>query len=213
MSSAYIVTVPVSVEPITLADAKTFIRVDYTDEDTLISGLISRARSYAEMVTGRALATQTVQEIFTIERPQGGELSGTLDRGPNWYQYQEQLGANPFGAAQFYFDLSMPPIQPAQPITIQTRTTVFDTWTPFTDTYTLDNVAVPARLYFEVPVTANQWQFTFTCGYNPLQPLPFDLQQILFQMVSFWYNNREGQPLPQPIMDALMSRRIWSLFV
>src|SRR5487761_1096987 len=115
---AFIVTVPVATEPIALTDVKNYLRIDFTDDDTLIGYLITRVRGIAERVTGRALATQTITETFTIARPKGGEVSGPIDHGPNWYQYQEQLGANPFGAAQFSFDLAKPPIQS----TIQTIT-------------------------------------------------------------------------------------------
>lgn len=56
--SLTLVTAPAA-EPIDLAEAKLHLRVDHTDDDTLIDGLIVAARQYAEMVTRRALVTQT----------------------------------------------------------------------------------------------------------------------------------------------------------
>ena len=53
-----LITAP-SVEPLTLADAKLHLRVDGTDEDTLITALIAAARQYAEHTTERSLITQT----------------------------------------------------------------------------------------------------------------------------------------------------------
>lgn len=49
-----------SVEPVTLADAKTYLKVDadLTVDDTLITLLISAARQYAESYTGRSFITQ-----------------------------------------------------------------------------------------------------------------------------------------------------------
>lgn len=44
-------------EPLTLAEAKVFLRVDVTDDDALITGLISAAREYAEHYTGATFAT------------------------------------------------------------------------------------------------------------------------------------------------------------
>lgn len=48
-----------SEEPITLADAKLHLRVDHLDDDLLITSLITAAREYVELVTVRALMTQT----------------------------------------------------------------------------------------------------------------------------------------------------------
>lgn len=46
-------------EPVSSTEAKAFLRVTGTDEDTLITTLISTARQIVEKATGRALITQT----------------------------------------------------------------------------------------------------------------------------------------------------------
>ncbi len=46
-------------EPLTLADAKAWCRIDATDEDALLTALIAAARLHVEALTGRALITQT----------------------------------------------------------------------------------------------------------------------------------------------------------
>lgn len=48
-----------AVEPVSLAEAKLHLRVDGTDEDALITALISAAREQAEHRTGRSLITTT----------------------------------------------------------------------------------------------------------------------------------------------------------
>jgi len=53
-----IITGPVG-EPVTLADAKQNLRVDHTDDDTLIASLITTARQQAEHRTGRRYGAQT----------------------------------------------------------------------------------------------------------------------------------------------------------
>ena len=45
---AYSVVTPAASEPITLTEAKNFLRVDGTDDDTLITALISAAREMCE---------------------------------------------------------------------------------------------------------------------------------------------------------------------
>lgn len=217
MSTSYKVTVPPTTEPVSLQEAKDWLRVDWTADDALLSTLISRARSLCEGVTHRALATQTIQHVETIERPEGGELSGPINKGPSWYQYQEQLGANPFGAAQFYFDLVMPPFTSGQTITIETKVIAFDPWTTFaqvtnadgsTNTYVDDN-REPARLYFQSPITANFWRVTYTAGYDRYTyPMPPDLKQCVMDACAYLYDNRAAEGLPDALIRKLLAHRV-----
>jgi len=50
---------PPGEEPVTLAEAKAFCRIDGADEDALVDALIAAARLQVESLTGRALITQT----------------------------------------------------------------------------------------------------------------------------------------------------------
>jgi len=68
---------PPSVEPIDLDYAKTFLRVDNADEDTLISTLIKTARHQVENMIGRALIQRSFlyrghapkSKCLTLPRP------------------------------------------------------------------------------------------------------------------------------------------------
>ena len=57
-----LVTAP-SIEPVTLTEAKDFLRVTGTDDDALITSLIVVARTNAESYTRRAFITQTWQML------------------------------------------------------------------------------------------------------------------------------------------------------
>jgi len=50
-----------SVEPVTTSDQKDWMRVDGSDEDTLIGNLAAASRAYVEMSTGRQMITATWQ--------------------------------------------------------------------------------------------------------------------------------------------------------
>ena len=80
-------------EPVSLAEAKAFCRIDGTDEDALAGALIAAARLHVESITGRALVTQTwrlvldcpvglvivlpvVPAMAIVEAPDGAVLQG-----------------------------------------------------------------------------------------------------------------------------------------
>lgn len=55
----YVITAPAE-EPLSAADVKAHLRIDSTDEDTLLDAYISAARLYYENAIWRALVTQTL---------------------------------------------------------------------------------------------------------------------------------------------------------
>lgn len=66
------ITPPVT-EPVTLAEAKAHLRIDYADEDALITALITVAREQAEALTGLALLTRTVSQTGGL-KPDGAQV-------------------------------------------------------------------------------------------------------------------------------------------
>lgn len=51
----------IGAEPITSTEVKAWLKVDYSDDDTIISALITQVREIAENVTGLALVSKTIE--------------------------------------------------------------------------------------------------------------------------------------------------------
>ena len=75
LSALRVVAAP-SVEPVSLAEAKSALRVDHGLDDDLITGLIVAARERLEGYTGRSLAEQTLEAVWS-----GPLADGELDGG------------------------------------------------------------------------------------------------------------------------------------
>lgn len=66
-----ILLVPPAIEPWTVADAKSFLRVEHDDDDALIASLIASARGQVEALTRRGLITQTWRLVLDRWPPDG----------------------------------------------------------------------------------------------------------------------------------------------
>ncbi len=79
---------PPAVEPLTLDQAKSHLRVDHTAEDDAITDAIAEARELVEQHTGRRLITQTVRLSLDRFPPfeEGGFdwLGGSFDGWDKW---------------------------------------------------------------------------------------------------------------------------------
>ncbi|MGB9845891.1 MAG: head-tail connector protein [Desulfotomaculales bacterium] len=73
MFSGLVLITPPATEPVSLAEAKQHLRVDITDDDNLITALITAAREYCEGFQNRAYITQTWQ-LWLDAWPEGSEI-------------------------------------------------------------------------------------------------------------------------------------------
>lgn len=88
--SLKLITAPTTY-PVTLAEAKLHCRVDASDEDALITALITAATEMAEQKTGRALMTQT-WELTLDAFPTAIELTRVPVQTINSVKYRDSTG-------------------------------------------------------------------------------------------------------------------------
>ena len=110
-SPPVIVTAP-TIEPISLAEAKTHLRIDVTDDDSYLSDLlIPSARWQVEHATSRALITTVLEQ--TVDRfPEEREL--TIARWPlvsitSITSYDSSDVASTFAASKYLVDTASEP--------------------------------------------------------------------------------------------------------
>lgn len=162
----YIIVAEPTTEPITIDEAKQFLRLlpDDTSEDDFISGLITAAREYCENFTGRALATQTIA-MYLDEIPVSVEVP-------------------------------MPPLQSVDKIEVIDADKAVHELIADTDymidsgeissiIFTASAQEVAAHLYPINPV-----QITCTVGYDA--DIPVGIKQAIMLLVAHWYENREA---------------------
>jgi hypothetical protein len=209
-------------EPLTLVDAKKYLRVDYSDEDDVITAFITDARAYAEQITKRSLASQTIRA--TIEPPMipEGELSGPIGGDFDPYRLNERITTVPFGFYGPTFALPMPPVTAVT--VVEYQLTPFDgqpaagmQWTNLAAednngyaNWLLDTNTSPHSVVLRPLLVSNRYRITYTTQATPAPYYPLISSQLK-ALVAFWYDNRDGQPIPDGITAALARQRIFKL--
>ncbi|MGH9505048.1 MAG: head-tail connector protein [Terriglobales bacterium] len=221
MAGFTIETQPTS-EPVSLDEAKNFLRVDITDDDDFISLMITAARESCEAFCNRSFATK-------------GYLQ-TLDAFPYFADSQTNQGAYPpsYYSSPNYstlwnysqmIKLFAPPAIAVQSIEYIKPDGTTGTLAQNTD-FVLDNVNEPARIF---PMPGGIWppcqylpnavRIHFTAGYggDGNQALPVRCKIAMLQLLANWYENREAAmqgnygELPNHIQMLLYSMRVFDV--
>lgn len=211
-----LVTAPTA-EPIALSDAKKHLRVDFSDDDALILGLISAARQEAEQITRRALVTQSWRiTLDQFPRPSMNVASA------NWYGPQWGVAPGPLTTVQADgktgYEIWLPygKLQSVESVSYIDENGVLQTLS--NTKYKIDTISEPGRI---VPSYGNTWPGTrneinavivdFTCGYGAAADVPQPIKQWMMLRIGALYENRESDVNVQrgsleslPFVDGLL---------
>jgi hypothetical protein len=195
-----------SVEPVSLAEAKAHLRVDVTDDDALITALITAARQSAEHKTRRSLCTQQWSLVLD-QFPVPGYNMGSA----NWYGPQYGTSPGPLttlrteGTTGYEIYLDHCPVQAVDSITYVDASGVGQSLPG--SAYKLDAVTEPSRI---VPAYGTTWPATrneiaavvvaYTTGYGLAAAVPQPIKQWILLRLGAMYENREETAIGRGLM-------------
>ncbi len=195
---------PPTIEPLDLASAKNYLRVEISDDDALIEDMISAARLECEHRTGRSFLNQTWR--ITLDY-----LPFTLGASPLGFA----LGAiNPFNRCDGSIQLPRPPL-----ISVDSISFVDSGGVPAS--FDLDQLIVspgtpgriaPAfgRLFpFSLPQIASV-SIDYVAGYgSDPASVPRNIIQAIRLLTAHYYEHRsDDAPIPAAV-DALLAPSWW----
>lgn len=177
-------------EPVSLAEAKTHLRVEHNDDDVLITSLIATARSAAEARTGRALVTQ---------------------------QWRQTLDAWPLDGV---IELDKPRLISVQAVSYLDSAGVRQTLDPaayqaVTDTLVGTVQPAYATAWPGCRETPGSIRVEYTAGYGNANAVPQPLKAWMLLAIATWYAQREAfvagvslAELPRAFWDGLLDPHI-----
>ena len=178
-------TSPPAIEPLTLDETKTFLRVDQSSDDNLISSLITAARMFCEGYTGRSLITRSYS--LYLDRWPGARLIRPFD--------SERRHLYPVADA---IVLPYPPLLSVTQINIyaaDNSSCAFNAANYFVDTagarLVLNEGVVPP-----LPLRViNGIEVQYTAGYGATEDdVSALLRQGILQLIGYLYENRGDTP-------------------
>lgn len=214
----YVLATPPAVEPISTAEAKAHLRVDTSDDDSLIDGLVIAARETAENILNRALITQTWQLVLDAF-PSGSRV---LSRFPPTTVVQPYTAMSPWYLSGG-FKVPFPPLQSVSSITY-----IDQEGSPGTVTssdYIVDTAHEPGRVFLKYGASwpsvtlqpAAGVTIEYVAGYgDAAADVPQAIKQAMFLIMGHLYENRESvvvgtiaKEIPLGAMSLLWNYRIF----
>lgn len=218
MPVSYAILTPSGAELITLDEAKDYLNVDFDSKNQLITRLIVAARRYAENMLQKSLVTQTIQMIHEVEPVAAGPLSGPVDAPMDADLFLERPNIPLLGNARVIIPVVMGPVQSFTSLEWQLTRADVPEWTLLAATdgngnpnYRLDTYAEPNEVNLFTILAASRYRLTYVAGSTTLDPKIADIRLAMLSLINYWYEYREGAPVPDGIRQQFAERRIITL--
>lgn len=204
------VTLGPALEPVTLNEAKDFLRVNGDDDDALISELIVAARRAGEDFTRRTFIATTYK--LSLDRwPSRSDLDDGL-----WEGVREGADKSSPNAS---LALPRPPLRSVTSVTTFDDTDAGTVWA--SSNYFVDTGSIPGRILprsGRAPPTAarvaNGIEIVFKAGHgDAAQSVPRPLRQGLLMLVSHLHEQREPVIVGERVSSLPLGvGRLWQPF-
>ena len=186
-----------TVEPITLAQAKEHLRVDTTDDDDLITSLISAARQQVEAYTRRALLQQTWRLSFDAKQLNASETDDA--------SMMALLGIPDLKGS--IIELPRPPLMAIATDGVKYYSTANVEATFAASNYLVSVYSTPGRICLNDGCVwptglraIDSLVITYTAGYGTTAgTVPYDLRNAVKRLVNTLYEQREDFVVGQTI--------------
>lgn len=164
-----VTTAPAS-EPVSTADAKTYLNVSNTLHNTLIDNIVSASRVIYEHYTGTAVITQTITQVWDLT-PCEGE-----------------------------FEFAVGPVTGTPTVYYKDNNGDYQAWASSNYTLTTTGLfaRVVKKSTASWPTTGDfpeKWKITYSAGYASAAAVPEDIISAIMVMAGFLYENREDIPI------------------
>lgn len=167
-------------EPISLAEAKAHLKVDFSADDSYISALIVAARQEVEQYCAISLVSKTFQQAYD-----GFPLATRMNPHQSLILWRSPL-------------VSLTSIVYTSEGGVST--------TESSSNYVVDSYSKPPRVS---PAYGYSWQsaqdrpasviVTFVAGYGDASDVPTAIKQAMLLMIGNWYDNREDSAYRLPM--------------
>jgi uncharacterized phiE125 gp8 family phage protein len=177
----HLVTAPAA-EPVALATVKVFLRVDGTDEDSLITSLAKAAREEGEKLSRRAFITQTWEMI--------------IECWPHDWRLR----------------VYRPPLQSITSVKYFDSDNAEHTFTDYVvDTRSEPGVIIFNSLPSATLQKSGAIVVRFVAGYGAAgSNVPERINNLILALTAYWYENRETHEVPAEIKKAFIAERaVW----
>ncbi len=168
---SYRVSISPIIEPLTVDEVKTWLKVDGTSENDLLALLITASREFVEEYSWRSILTQTIEEVYD--------------------SFPLVTKSNPLGC----LELNRNPVQSISSITYTDENGDGQTWDD--SNYVLDNITIPSRVvtssgvsYPSTESTVNAIKVTYITGNTVAADVPGHIRLAMLKMIGDMYENR-----------------------